>query len=112
MAAVDARFQTNKATVWRRAGVDAYGVPSYNLLGVFGATWKAGSRMVRDDNGTEFVPRDEIFIDSTATVLKGDLIFKGDNSGAVEAAGDIVRVVKDYDNSFFGWSNSLVVMTE
>lgn len=111
MSHIDARYQTNQVTIWRKDGQDMYGSPSYVLLGVFGATWESGRKTMRDSDGNEFVPRDVYYINSAATPKRGDLIKRGDNSAGV-ASGDVIRSITDYDNSFFGWANTLVVMTE
>ena len=82
------------------------------MLGVFGATWKAGSSVKRDAAGVEFVPKDVYYMDDDADVRRGDLIERGDRSGSLAPVGDVVRSTDRYDNSFFGWDDSFVVMTE
>lgn len=111
MSHIDDRFNTNQVTIWSVGQRTPNGSPSYNLLGVFGATWKSGQGIKRDASGNEFVPKNEFYVDSNAQVNRGDIIAFGDVSGG-QPSGDIVRVVDRYDNSFFGWSDTLVVMTE
>ena len=111
MTLLDARFQTNQITVWRLGSRTSRGTPSYTLLGVFGATWKAGSGVRRDAQGIEFVPKDVYYVDQSAQIQRGDLVQRGDNSSS-GPSGDVVRTTDRYDNSFFGQTDSFVVMTE
>ena len=55
MSHLDARFATNRITIWSRS-IDMYTQESFVLLGSFDATWKNGQRMTRDNDGNEFVP--------------------------------------------------------
>lgn len=110
MSHLDARFQTNEVTVWRLSGRSDRGAALYDFLGVFGATWKTGKGVKRDSQGNEFTPKDVYYIDSAIDIRRGDFIQRGSNSGG-EPGGDLVRTADRSDNSFFGWTDSLVVMT-
>ena len=111
MSHLDARFQTNNVTIWRLSGRSSRGAPSYDVIGVFGATWRSGGKATRDANGVQFVPKDTYYIDQSSTVKRGDLIARGDRQGE-SPSGDVVRTVDRDDNSFFNWSDTLTVKTE
>jgi len=110
MSHLDARFQTNEVTVWRISGRSDRGAALYDFLGVFGATWKSGAGVKRDAQGNEFTPKDVYYINSDADIKRGDFIKRGNHAGG-EPGGDLVRSIDEFDNSFFGWTDSLVVMT-
>lgn len=111
MSHLDARFQTNKATIWRVSDRNRRGAPTYELIGVFGATWKSGGKASVDSDGVKFIPKDTYYVNQSATVGRGDLIARGDVSSG-QPTGDVVRATTRYDNSFFGNTDSLIVMTE
>lgn len=95
---------TNKATVWRRTGVPAFGGGFvYAEPFTIACTWTATSRRATDNGGVEFVAACDFFHEDKR-VDYGDMIVKGDRTDSASPVKEAlpIRSHTDWDMSFFG----------
>lgn len=94
---------TNKATVWRRTGIPAFGGGfAYAEPFTIACTWTATSRRATDSGGQEFVADCDYFHED-GRVSYGDMIARGDHTdspGPIKSAR-LIRAHTDWDMSFF-----------
>jgi hypothetical protein len=115
MSSLTDSFAAAQATVWTIASRDAYGKPTFSAPVIFQTTWKSGGRTAKDDDGVEFVPRTTFWPTVASGVIKrGDYIAIGDQSAVPDPTtidSEIIRTVQEFDNSAFGWTEDVVVLT-
>ncbi len=105
MSSVSRWAYTNTATVWRRIETDSWaGGAAWGEPFQIACTWTAGSKVVVDNGGKEFVSTCEYFHEDKR-VDHGDRIVRGVSTEAVPTDVEGTEVIKshtDWDMSFFG----------
>lgn len=105
MSSVARWCYTNKATVWPLVSLDKMmGGATWGAPYQIACTWTAGSKIVTDANGAEFVSTCEYFHEDKR-VRHGDYIARGVHSGPdpIDVVGALaIQSHTDWDMSFFG----------
>jgi hypothetical protein len=115
MSSLTDSFATSKITVWAIASTDDYGAPTFANPVVFDASLKTGGDTAKDEQGVEFQPQSTYWPSVAIGVIsRGQYIAKGDQSAVPDPttiSSEIIRQVNEFDNSFFGWTEDVVLLT-
>jgi hypothetical protein len=112
---------TNVATVYPKDWVDdREGITDFGVPYLIACTWEDNQETANDSTGTEFLTKSIFYTESkhhgayVRLPVRGDFIRKGDTryeGDPVDAEGDEVRAVKDWDMSFFGEDPDYKILT-
>lgn len=105
MSSVSRWVYTNDATVWKRLGTDQWnGGAAWGEPFTIKCTWTAGSKVVVDSGGKEFVSTCEYFHED-GRVDHGDRIIQGVYTDLIPtsiAGTEVIKAHTNWDMSFFG----------
>lgn len=108
MNPVDALFATATMTIWRGTkNVDHQ--MAWTRVGAFACSYSGGKKMVRDADGSEFMPSSVYYPLGVTDVQRDDAIAVGDIAGDTPSGVERVRAIHEHDESFFGRGNSMVI---
>ena len=115
MSSLTDSFATNQITVWAIASTDDYGAPTFSAPVVYAASYKSGGKTTKDESGVEFVPQSTFWPTVGPGVIKrSQYIARGDQSAVADPTtidSEIIRTVNEFENSSFGWTEDIVILT-